>query len=200
MSTKKHFKICRIFFRVFVIVAGAAALTACNGGKNQTNIELIQGMMDQPALKSQSWDSKRHAPEEMVPPAHTIPRGFKPYPYHDDLDMAAKKLINPYAGAKFKSTLVRGKNRFDIYCSPCHGLNAEGDGTVAKYMPIKPVNLLAANIQKLKDGYIYGVITDGYGVMQPYDTQIYKTSDRWAIVNYVRYLQNKAAKSKSTAK
>ena len=175
-----------------MLSVGAFALVGCNGGKNQTNIELIQDMMDQRALKSQKWDALRNKPEEMVPPAHTVPRGFTPYPYHNNPLEAEAKLVNPYAGDKFQSTLKRGKNRFDIYCSPCHGMDAQGDGKVAQFMPLKPPNLMSLKVRQFKDGRIFHIITDGQGLMQPYNTQIYKESDRWAIVNYVRYLQKKA--------
>lgn len=174
-----------------MLLLAAFAMLGCNGGKNQPNIELIQDMMDQRALKSQKWDSLRNKPEEMVPPANTVPRGFKPYPYHNQPLVAEAKLVNPYAGDKFQSTLKRGKDRFDIYCAPCHGFDGKGDGTVAQYMPLKPPNLMQDMVRKFKDGRIYHIITDGQGLMQPYDTQIYKASDRWAIVNYVRYLQKR---------
>jgi len=85
--------------------------------------------------------------------------------------------------------LSRGRERFTIYCSPCHGQLAEGNG-ITKKLGATPVvaNLHDKRIVELADGEIFNTISEGKGVMQGYGPQI-PTADRWAIVAYLRALQ-----------
>lgn len=178
--------------KLLAVIASVGFLAACNGGKDQTNIELMQDMMEQRALKSQKFDDIRGKASAMTPPENTVPRGFTPYAYAGDPIKAEKELKNPLEGADANHlalALERGQNRFEIYCSPCHGFQGRGDGTVAQYMPLKPPPLISDKVKAFKDGRIFHIITDGQGVMNNYATQIYKDSDRWAIVAYVRKLQ-----------
>jgi mono/diheme cytochrome c family protein len=84
--------------------------------------------------------------------------------------------------------LERGRERFGIYCSPCHGLAGDGDGIVVAHgFPAPPsyhiARLLAAPAQ-----HFFDVITDGYGVMYSYADRV-EPHDRWAIAAYIRALQ-----------
>jgi mono/diheme cytochrome c family protein len=87
-----------------------------------------------------------------------------------------------------EALLQRGRERFDIYCSPCHGLAGDGDGVIVAHGFPKPPSyhidrLLAAPAQ-----HFYDVVTNGYGVMFSYAARI-EPQDRWAIVGYIRALQ-----------
>lgn len=85
--------------------------------------------------------------------------------------------------------LARGQQRFNIYCSPCHGQTAEGTGITKKIGAMAVVaNLHDKRIVELADGEIYSIISNGKGVMQGYAPQI-GVEDRWAIVAYLRALQ-----------
>ena len=84
--------------------------------------------------------------------------------------------------------LERGQNRFNIYCSPCHGLQGDGDGLVAMRGMKHPPTYHQDRLRQVPNGYIYDVITNGFGVMLDYSAQI-APRDRWAIVAYVRALQ-----------
>jgi len=84
--------------------------------------------------------------------------------------------------------LERGRERFGIYCSPCHGLAGDGDGIVVAHgFPAPPSyhidRLLAAPAQ-----HFFDVITEGYGVMYSYADRV-APHDRWAIAAYIRALQ-----------
>ena len=84
--------------------------------------------------------------------------------------------------------LERGRERFGIYCSPCHGLAGDGDGIIVVHgFPAPPsyhiARLLAAPAQ-----HFYDVISRGYGVMYSYADRI-DERDRWAIAAYIRALQ-----------
>jgi mono/diheme cytochrome c family protein len=97
--------------------------------------------------------------------------------------------VNPLAGDRSEKLMARGKESYRVYCSVCHGLTGQGDGSVAQYLSLKPPSLLSDKVRGFRDGRIYHIITDGQGLMNNYATQIHKIEDRWAIVNYVRSLQ-----------
>jgi mono/diheme cytochrome c family protein len=164
-------------------------LVGCNGGKNQPNIELIQNMMDQPAIKSQGWDHNDDKVQMRMPPEGTVPRGYVPYKYETDPEAAGKNLANPYKGDFSAEMTARGKKYFERFCMVCHGPGGKGDGTVAPKMPVKPPPLISDKIKNYPDGRIFHIITMGQGVMGPYRTQLTDPNDRWAVVNYVRTLQ-----------
>ena len=84
--------------------------------------------------------------------------------------------------------LERGRNRFNIFCSPCHGLQGDGNGMVAVRGMKHPPTYHQDRLRQVPNGYIYDVISNGFGVMLDYSAQI-PPRDRWAIVAYVRALQ-----------
>jgi mono/diheme cytochrome c family protein len=87
-----------------------------------------------------------------------------------------------------QALLERGQERFDIYCSPCHGYLGDGDGMVARRGFKIPPSLHQERVRQAAPGYIFQVITDGYGAMGDYGDQI-PPEDRWAIVAYIRALE-----------
>lgn len=88
-----------------------------------------------------------------------------------------------------KTMLDRGQQRFDIYCSPCHGALGDGDGMIAKRGFKIPANFHTDRLRQAPPGYLYQVISNGYGAMPDYANQIPHVEDRWAIVAYIRALQ-----------
>jgi len=115
--------------------------------------------------------------EAQHPPAGTVAQG--------DLARDAARKTPPTVTP---ALLERGRQRFDIYCAPCHGLGGDGNGPVVQRgFPAPPSyhspSLLAASAQHLFD-----VITSGYGVMYSYADHV-APRDRWAIVAYIRALQ-----------
>lgn len=84
--------------------------------------------------------------------------------------------------------LKRGRERFNINCSPCHGRTGDGKGIVTQYGLVGVPSYHDDRLRKITDGEIFHVITNGKGLMSPYQYQI-KPADRWAIVAYVRALQ-----------
>ena len=84
--------------------------------------------------------------------------------------------------------LHRGQDRFNIYCSPCHGPLGDGDGMVHRRGFWIPPNLHTDRLRSVPPGYLYQVVANGYGAMPEYREQI-AVHDRWAIVAYIRALQ-----------
>lgn len=82
----------------------------------------------------------------------------------------------------------RGRERFEIFCAPCHGRTGAGNGMVVQRGYRKPTTFHIDRLRHEKPGYFFDVITNGFGAMPDYATQI-PVRDRWAIVAYVRALQ-----------
>jgi len=87
-----------------------------------------------------------------------------------------------------RARVLRGQQRFDIYCSPCHGIAGDGDGRVARRGFPHPPTFHSDRLRRTPDSHFYAVITHGYGVMYPYGDRV-APDDRWAIVSYIRALQ-----------
>lgn len=88
--------------------------------------------------------------------------------------------------------LERGQERFNIFCTPCHGFTGEGNGLAVQRGMLKPTSLYDERLQGMGIGYFYDVITNGKRNMGPYASQI-PVRDRWAIASYVRVLQRSRA-------
>jgi mono/diheme cytochrome c family protein len=84
--------------------------------------------------------------------------------------------------------LERGRQRFDIYCSPCHGRLGDGTGMVARRGFKQPPSFHEDRLRNEPVGYYFDVITHGFGVMPSYAAAV-PPADRWAIAAYIRVLQ-----------
>ena len=87
-----------------------------------------------------------------------------------------------------REMVQRGKDRYEVFCTPCHGGTGAGDGLVISRGYVPPQTYHQDRLRDIEDGYIYGVIANGIRNMPAYRRQI-PTEDRWAIVAYVRALQ-----------
>jgi mono/diheme cytochrome c family protein len=88
-----------------------------------------------------------------------------------------------------KEVLDRGRERYNIYCAPCHSRVGDGNGFIpSRGFARKPPSYHIPRLQKAPLGYFYDVITNGFGIMPDYASQI-PPQDRWDIVAYVRALQ-----------
>jgi mono/diheme cytochrome c family protein len=86
------------------------------------------------------------------------------------------------------AVMQRGRQRYDIFCSPCHGLTGEGDGMVVQRGYRRPPSFNVERLRQAAPGHIYDVIKNGFGAMPDYAAQV-PVHDRWAIVAYIRALQ-----------
>jgi mono/diheme cytochrome c family protein len=87
-----------------------------------------------------------------------------------------------------EKAMARGRERYDIYCAPCHGRTGAGDGMIVRRGFRVPPTLHQDRLRDSPVGHFFDVITNGFGAMPDYATQI-KAEDRWAIIAYVRALQ-----------
>jgi mono/diheme cytochrome c family protein len=84
--------------------------------------------------------------------------------------------------------LARGQDRYTIFCSPCHGLQGDGQGMVTLRGMKHPPSYHQDRLRNEPNGYFYDVISNGFGAMNGYSAQL-NPHDRWAIVAFVRALQ-----------
>ena len=120
--------------------------------------------------------------------AHTIARGQLEEDealYHGT---EGGMLVDRFPFAIAQDNLARGRERFDIYCSPCHGAAGDGTGMIPQRGFKAPPSY---HIDRLRDapvGYFFSVITSGFGAMFSYAEDI-TPADRWNIIAYIRALQ-----------
>ena len=88
-----------------------------------------------------------------------------------------------------KADLERGRVRFNIFCAPCHSRLGDGNGYIpTRGFPRKPPSFHIERLEKAPAGYIFSVMSEGFGIMPDYASQI-PVRDRWCIVAYIRALQ-----------
>ena len=139
-----------------------------------------------PLAKSDFFPDQRSA---RPPVEGTVARGQ----LHEDAYFYTGKIGNtPGDYMPFPVTrevLDRGRERYNIFCAPCHSRVGDGNGFVpSRGFPKQPPSFHIARLQKAPLGYLYDVITEGFGIMPDYASQI-PPQDRWDIVAYVRALQ-----------
>lgn len=121
-------------------------------------------------------------------PANTVPRGdLREGPAYTGLGADQR----PVAQMPFPVTrevLVRGQERYDIFCSPCHGRAGDGTGMIVRRGYKQPTSFHDPRLRNAQVGYFFNVMTEGFGVMPSYAPQV-PMEDRWAIAAYVRVLQ-----------
>ncbi len=154
-------------------------LSGCSGQHSKPNFLFMPDMFFSPALKAQEEGANR------MPVKGTVPRGFQPYAYVGQPDLAGKELKNPLP--RTEATYKRGQAKYNTYCIVCHGPTGEGDGSVVPKFP-KPPSLNSEKVQKWPDGNLYHVISAGQNLMPSYASQV-STADRWAIIHFIRALQ-----------
>jgi hypothetical protein len=98
------------------------------------------------------------------------------------------KLAETFPFTVTQQLLEQGQERYDIFCTPCHGLVGDGEGIVTEYGMRKPTSFHDPDLRDQPVGYYFLLISEGTRVMPGYATRI-PPEDRWAIVAYIRALQ-----------
>jgi hypothetical protein len=160
----------------------AAMLDLITGG-----CQIRQDMADQPKNRPLSpspfFDDGR---SERSLVENTVARGS----IADD-ELFVPKESNAFPLPLTPELLQRGQERYKIFCTPCHGIQGDGKGMVAMRGMKHPPSFIDPQDPRLRqvpNGYLYDVVTNGFGAMLNYSAQI-PPADRWAIIAYVRALQ-----------
>lgn len=152
--------------RAATITAMALMLAGCD-----------QNMDAQPKYNSYSKAPLFRGSSLRPPPAGTVARGDA----ERERDIRTKPTMT-------RELLARGQNRFQIYCTPCHGQTGEGNGMVVQRGMPHPTSYFDPRLLAADDQHFFDVITNGYGAMYSYASRV-EPRDRWAIVAYIRALQ-----------
>jgi mono/diheme cytochrome c family protein len=119
-------------------------------------------------------------PAPVLPPLASV---------RDDLRPAGSKDAGTFRMPPITPALLqRGRERFDIFCAPCHSVAGDGDGFIARRGFPHPPSYHSDALRRAGDEHLYAVITNGYGAMYSYATRL-TPQDRMAVVAYIRALQ-----------
>jgi mono/diheme cytochrome c family protein len=97
-----------------------------------------------------------------------------------------------------KDVVTRGRERYDIFCSVCHGMTGNGDGMVVRRGFRRAASFNDDRLRQAPVGHFFDAITNGWGAMPSYASQI-PVQDRWAIIAYIRALQLSQQNPNATA-
>lgn len=164
--------------RRLALLLAAAALGACR-----------QEMADQPRvdpLEASAFFRDGRAARPLVP--GTVARGSWP----EDEQLRTGK-VGGVLAANFPfpvtgEVLARGRDRFDVFCSPCHDHTGSGQGMIVRRGFRRPESFHAERLRQAPPGHFVDVMTNGFGAMKDYAAQL-PPRDRWSVAAYIRALQ-----------
>ena len=119
--------------------------------------------------------------------ANTVPRG---YLREDELLYTGKvsgQFANMFPMPVTADVMARGQERYNVFCSPCHGRTGVGNGMIVQRGFRQPPSFGEQRLRDAPAGYFFDVMTNGFGAMQDYAAQV-PVADRWAIAAYIRAL------------
>lgn len=173
--------------KTLFILTAVIALSGCKVQKELFKIR--KAMYDQQKfepLEATEFFGDHRSSRELVP--NTIPQGWLREDTHLYEGKVDGQVVSDFPFEVTEAVLHRGQERFNIYCSVCHGKAGYGDGMVVRRGYRQPPSYHIDRLRAATPGYIYGVVKNGFGVMAGYEDQI-PVEDRWAIVAYVKTLQ-----------
>jgi len=164
--------------RAFGAVAVALAVAGCR-----------QDMHDAPRyepLEANTFFANGSASRMLV--ANTVPRGLLREDTHLNEGKVDGQLATTFPMPVTAEVMARGQERFNVFCSPCHGRTGSGNGMVVQRGFRAPPSYHEDRLRNAPVGYFFDVMTNGFGAMQDYASQV-PVADRWAIAAYIRALQ-----------
>ena len=162
-------------------------------------VALLAGVLATAACYQKMAESPRYdplAPSSFFPdgssarplPPDTVARGH----LQDDPALFTGKVdgtdVDQFPFPITRDVLLRGQDRFNIYCTPCHGWAGNGDGMVVQRGFSRPPSFHDDRLRQAPVGHFFDVMTNGFGAMPSYAAQL-PVRDRWAVAAYLRALQ-----------
>ena len=164
--------------RALGVVAVSLALAGCR-----------QDMHDAPRyepLEANPFFANDAASRPLV--ANTVARGLLREDTHLNEGKVNGQLATTFPMPVTAEVMARGQERFNVFCSPCHGRTGSGNGMVVQRGFRAPPSYHEDRLRNAPVGYFFDVMTNGFGAMQDYSAQV-PVADRWAIAAYIRALQ-----------
>jgi mono/diheme cytochrome c family protein len=162
----------------FLVASLVPLLAACDDQIKY--IPIFSTMSQQPSIET-------YEEQPWLPPEGAVPvDAERAY----DLLAADSLLTSPLPDALTEEELARGEERFAQFCLPCHGPTGRGDGSVVgpNRIPALPtLNLMSQRARDFSDGYVWGMIANGRGLMPAYKR--IPADERWLVVAWLRDLQ-----------
>jgi mono/diheme cytochrome c family protein len=163
-----------------VLLTALLALLVSGCGRN---------MVEQPSFRNfEANPFFENGATAQEPPANTVSRergGIDPAFFTGQVN---GNLVSELPVARSEELLLRGMERYNIYCAPCHGYTGDGRGVVVQRGFPAPSSLHEQRLRDAPVGYFFNAMTNGFGRMFPYASRI-PPEDRWAIAGYIRALQ-----------
>ena len=155
-----------------------------------TGCELRQRMFDQPRYEAlEASDFFEDGQSSRLPVEGTIARGHLRLDSHLYEGKVNGELATTMPLEVTEELLLRGRQRYDIYCSPCHDQIGRGNGVVVQRgLKKRPPSLHEQRLIDSPIGHFFDVSTNGFGAMYSYASRV-SVHDRWAIAAYIRALQ-----------
>jgi cytochrome c553 len=169
--------------------AGAAARLAVLTALVAVGAGCRQDMHDAPRydpLESSAFFADGQSARPLV--ANTVARGQLREDRHLYEGIVDGKPAETFPMPVTADVMRRGQERFNVFCSPCHGRTGEGNGMIVQRGFRQPPSYHEDRLRNAPVGYFFDVMTHGFGAMQDYSAQL-PVSDRWAIAAYIRALQ-----------
>ncbi|MCH6257531.1 cytochrome c [Puniceicoccaceae bacterium K14] len=185
-----------VYLIFFLFVFAAISILGFRGSKTtKPPLEVFSDMDRMPKYMPQGESSFfSDGRTDRLPVDGTVARGT----FHEDEYLATGKVGGDF-GSGFplpvtNELMERGQERYDIYCTVCHGAAGDGNSMTKKYGMLAVADLTTQRIADYTEGNIYDVIANGRNTMLPYADKL-SVEDRWAVVLYVRALQRAATGS-----
>ena len=169
----------KLFTLLSLVLLALLFLAGCDDMKDQPKYEPLE---ENPFFPDRR--SARPLPTGVVPVSVQGVEESADYPSRDENG----ELLDSFPFPVTEEVLQRGREGYNDFCSPCHGLDGYGQGMIVQRGFSPPPSLHDERLRQAPAGYFYEVITNGFGRMYSYDSRI-QPSDRWAIVAYIRALQ-----------
>ena len=118
----------------------------------------------------------------------TVPRGQVIDPTQAGSGRVNGQLVDTFPFEVTRQVLLRGQERFMIYCAPCHSATGDGDGMIVRRGFTRPPSFHLQRLREAPAGHFVDVMTNGYGAMYSYSERV-SVEDRWKIAAYIRVLQ-----------
>jgi len=183
----------RYFFIGWLLLVGVVvSIAGFRGGMSRrTPIEVFPDMDRQPKLRPQTANGFYQdglSSQPQVPFTIARESAWEDTPVNTGRITGTTNFVDVNPVPVTAQLLARGEQRFNINCSPCHGMQGDGKGITTKYGMTIIANLHDARIVRQTDGEIFNTISNGKNQMQGYAANV-DIQDRWAIISYLRALQ-----------
>ncbi|WP_340200426.1 c-type cytochrome [Ascidiimonas sp. W6] len=179
----------KTFINIGIALSIMVMLSSC-ADSSRPNYQYFPNMYESVGYETYSEaDFLPNGMEALLPPNHTVKRGWLPYAYENTLEgkeLARAALSSPLDSTMVESTMTKGKELYDIYCAVCHGTKGDGQGILMKREKI--LGVPSYKDRDINVGSTFHVLYYGLNSMGSYASQL-NEQERWMVSEYVMKLR-----------